>query len=78
MAAYKLVPAFVKRYSIDKMNTIFLTDGCSDGNNGKIVDMESGHSHAEIINNKFKRDYMMSYDKNSIMVDRKTKRQYQT
>ena len=76
MAAYKLVPAFVKRYSIDKMNTIFLTDGCSDGNNGKIVDMESGHSHAEIINNKFKRDYMMSYDKNSIMVDRKTKRQY--
>ena len=76
MAAYKLVPAFVKRYSIDKMNTIFLTDGCSDGNNGKIVDMENGHSHAEIINNKFKRDYMMSYDKNSIMVDRKTKRQY--
>ena len=76
MAAYKLVPAFVKRYSIDKMNTIFLTDGCSDGNNGKIVDMEDGHSHAEIINNKFKRGFMMSYDKNSVMVDRKTKRQY--
>ena len=76
MAAYKLVPAFVKRYSIDKMNTIFLTDGCSDGNNGKIVDMESGHDHAEIINNKFKRSFMMSYDKNSVMVDRKTKRQY--
>ena len=76
MASYKLVPAFVKRYSIDKMNTIFLTDGCSDGNNGKIVDMESGHSHAEIINNKFKRSFMMSYDKNSVMVDRKTKRQY--
>ena len=76
MAAYKLVPAFVKRYSIDKMNTIFLTDGCSDGNNGKIVDIEDGHSHAEIINNKFKRSYMMQYDKNSVMVDRKTKRQY--
>ena len=76
MAAYKLVPAFVKRYSIDKMNTIFLTDGCSDGNNGKIVDMEDGHSHAEIINNKFKRGFMMNYDKNSVMVDRKTKRQY--
>jgi len=76
MAAYKLVPAFVKRYSIDKMNTIFLTDGCSDGNNGKIVDIEDGHSHAEIINNKFKRSFMMSYDKNSVMVDRKTKRQY--
>ena len=76
MASYKLVPAFVKRYSIDKMNTIFLTDGCSDGNNGKIVDMEDGHSHAEIINNKFKRGFMMNYDKNSVMVDRKTKRQY--
>ena len=30
MAAYKLVPAFVKRYSIDKMNTIFLTEICSE------------------------------------------------
>ena len=76
MAAYKLVPAFVKRYSIDKMNTIFLTDGCSDGNNGKIVDMEDGDQYAEIISNKFKRGYMMSYDKNAVLVDRKTKRQY--
>ena len=76
MASYKLVPAFVKRYSIDKMNTIFLTDGCSDGNGNKIVDMDSGHEYAEIINNKFKRGYLMSYDKNSILVDRKTKRQY--
>ena len=76
MAAYKLVPAFVKRYSIDKMNTIFLTDGCSDGNNHKIVDMEDGDQYAEIISNNFKRGYMMSYDKNSVLVDRKTKRQY--
>ena len=76
MAAYKLVPAFVKRYSIDKMNTIFLTDGCSDGNNHKIVDMEDGDQYAEIINDKFKRGYMMSYNKNSVLVDRKTKRQY--
>ena len=76
MATYKLVPAFVKRYSIDKMNTIFLTDGCSDGNNHKIVDMEDGDQYAEIISDKFKRGYMMSYDKNSVLVDRKTKRQY--
>ena len=27
----KMVPAFQKRYNIDKMNTVFLTDGCSDG-----------------------------------------------
>ena len=76
MAAYKLVPAFVKRYSIDKMNTIFLTDGCSDGNNHKVVDMEDGDQFSEILNDKFKRGYMMSYDKNSVLVDRKTKRQY--
>ena len=79
MASYKLVPAFVKRYSIDKMNTIFLTDGCSDGNNHKIIekdDTDNGYEYAEIINNKFKRGYLMSYDKNSILVDRKTKRQY--
>ena len=76
MAAYKLVPAFVKRYSIDKMNTIFLTYGCSDGNNHKIVDMEDGDQYAEIISDKFKSGYMMSYDKNSVLVDRKTKRQY--
>jgi len=76
MAAYKLVPAFVKRYSIDKMNTIFLTDGCSDGNNGKIVDMDTGHQHSQIIQNKFRRGHMMSYDKNNMLIDRKTKRQY--
>ena len=76
MAAYKLVPAFVKRYSIDKMNTIFLTDGCSDGNNHKVVDMDDGDQFSEILNNKFKRGYMMSYNKNSVLVDRKTKRQY--
>ena len=67
MAAYKLVPAFVKRYSIDKMNTIFLTDGCSDGNNGKIVDMDTGHQHSQIIQNKFRRGHMMSYDKNNML-----------
>ena len=77
MAAYKLVPAFVKRYSIDKMNTIFLTDlSALDNNNHKVVDMEDGDQFAEILNDKFKRIYMMSYDKNSVLVDRKTKRQY--
>ena len=38
--------------------------------------MEDGDQYAEIISNKFKRGYMMSYDKNSVLVDRKTKRQY--
>ena len=35
MAAMKLVPAFQKKYNIDKMNTVFLTDGWSDGNDRK-------------------------------------------
>ena len=30
MAAMKMVPAFQKKYNIDKMNTVFLTDGASD------------------------------------------------
>ena len=37
MAAMKMVPAFHKKYNIDKMNTVFLTDGHSDGNDRKVV-----------------------------------------
>tara|TARA_B100001564_G_C20436899_1_gene577225 strand:- start:160 stop:783 length:624 start_codon:yes stop_codon:yes gene_type:complete len=77
MASYKLVPAFVEKYSIDKMNTIFLTDGCSDGNDGKIVNADDNTDpYKDIINGKFTYDNMMSYDKNSMLVDRKTKKQY--
>ena len=77
MASYKLVPAFVEKYSIDKMNTIFLTDGCSDGNDGKIVNADDNKDpYKPIINGKFTYDNMMCYDKNSMLVDRKTKKQY--
>jgi hypothetical protein len=38
--------------------------------------MEDGDQFSEILNDKFKRGYMMSYDKNAVLVDRKTKRQY--
>ena len=37
MAAMKMVPAFQKKYNIDKMNTVFLTDGQSDGNERKVL-----------------------------------------
>ena len=37
MAAMKMVPAFQKKYNIDKMNTVFLTDGCSDGGQKIVV-----------------------------------------
>jgi hypothetical protein len=77
MAAFKLVPAFVEKYSIDKMNTIFLTDGCSDGNNGKIVLLDDNTDpFRNKINDKFTYDSMMCYDKNSVLVDRKTKKHY--
>jgi hypothetical protein len=37
MAAMKMVPAFQKKYNIDKMNTVFLTDGYSDGGQKIVV-----------------------------------------
>jgi len=37
MAAMKMVPAFKRKYNIDKMNTVFLTDGCSDGGEKIVV-----------------------------------------
>jgi hypothetical protein len=37
MAAMRLVPAFQRKYSIDKMNTVFLTDGSSDGRSEYVV-----------------------------------------
>ena len=37
MASMPMVTAFRKKYSIDKMNTVFLTDGSSDGGFDKIM-----------------------------------------
>ena len=37
MAAMKMVPAFQRKYNIDKMNTVFLTDGASDGGERIVV-----------------------------------------
>ena len=77
MAAFKLVPAFVEKYSIDKMNTIFLTDGCSDGNNGKIINVDDNTDpYREVIDGKFTYSGMMSYEKNNVLIDRKTKNHY--
>ena len=41
-----------------------------------LVDHNFITTHPSILNNKFKRGYMMSYNKNSVLVDRKSKRQY--
>ena len=81
MAAMKMVPAFQKKYNIDKMNTVFLTDGSSDGNERKaITDPEEikriiaknnfyGNKNTDLLT-----EYL-SYDKNRILVDKQTKRQ---
>ena len=86
MAAMKMVPAFQTKYNIDKMNTIFLTDGSSDGN-GRIVltDPEEIREHYKLT----KQDYLISkkekennycfkgtnYMNNHVLVDRVTKKQ---
>jgi hypothetical protein len=83
MAAMKMVPAFQKKYNIDKMNTVFLTDGWSDGNERKVL------TDPEEIKKLLRSDdYFdngrdtptvktknLSYESNHILVDKQTKRQ---
>jgi hypothetical protein len=79
MAAMPMVTAFRKKYAIDKMNTIFLTDGHSDGNDRKIF---LNPTEQEIKNNsiyKTDRGYSIgytSYKSNMILRDTKTKKEY--
>ena len=47
MAAMKMVPAFQKKYNIDKMNTVFLTDGASDGGE-RIVSVSDDDKDTEL------------------------------
>ena len=79
MAAMKMVPAFQKKYNIDKMNTVFLTDGASDGGE-RIVSVSDDDKDAELDtwssrryghNVKFK-NYMSNA--NTLLTDRLTKK----
>ena len=79
MAAMKMVPAFQKKYNIDKMNTVFLTDGASDGGE-RIVSVSDDDKDAELDtwssrryghNVKFKK-YMSNA--NTLLTDRLTKK----
>jgi hypothetical protein len=84
MAAMKMVPAFQRKYNIDKMNTVFLTDGCSDGGERIVVTDPSVGENTESSSNtwwgrrsgqeglRFK-DFS-SYDTNALMTDRLTKK----
>ena len=78
MAAMKMVPAFQKKYNIDKMNTVFLTDGASDGGE-RIISMsdddktepDSWMTRRVGGDWKFKK---VGYDANIILTDRHTKK----
>ena len=78
MAAMKMVPAFQKKYNIDKMNTVFLTDGASDGgervislNDGDKTESDSWMTRRVGGDWKFKK---VGYDANIILTDRHTKK----
>ena len=83
MAAMKMVPAFQRKYNIDKMNTIFLTDGCSDSNGRTVItdpeEIKDYYKHMDKswFENK-KNDFVFrhnSYTNNHVLVDRVTKKQ---
>ena len=78
MAAMKMVPAFQKKYNIDKMNTVFLTDGASDGgeriismNDDDKTEPDSWVTRRVGGDWKFKK---MAYNANVILTDRLTKK----
>ena len=83
MAAMKMVPAFQKKYNIDKMNTVFLTDGHSDGNGRKVVtdpqEIEKLMRSRDYYNNDKDTPTVktkhLPYDSNHILVDKQTKKQ---
>ena len=77
MAAMKMVPAFQKSYNIDKMNTVFLTDGSSDGND-RVISFDLSNVEDYNIDRIKKQGYThnyMSYEMNHVLVDRITKKQ---
>jgi len=78
MAAMKMVPAFQRKYNIDKMNTVFLTDGASDSGE-RVISLNDDEKHEEDSwltrrvggDWKFKK---ISYDANILLTDRLTKK----
>ena len=79
MAAMPMVNAFRKRYAIDKMNTIFLTDGSSDGNDRIVIMNPSKEEIQKRYLHKQEGGYYIghaSYDSNLVLRDTKTKKEY--
>ena len=80
-AAMTMVPQFQNKYSIDKMNTIFLTDGCSDGNEYVIISKEEAEEMQESKrywgtdeNNNYYTTF--GYDDNIIIRNKSNKKNY--
>ena len=81
MAAMPMVTAFRKRYGIDKMNTIFLTDGSSDGNDRYVMFNPSEHEIEKRYMTKQQGGYYLAsthYENNLVLRDPKTKKEYMT
>ena len=81
-AAMTLVPQFQNKYSIDKMNTIFLTDGCSDGNEYVIISKEEAEEMQELNSGRWGTDEnnnyytTFGYDDNIIIRNKSNKKNY--
>jgi hypothetical protein len=78
MAAMKMVPAFQKKYGIDKMNTVFLTDGASDGGE-RIISLKEGDKTEpdSWVTRRIGGDWKfkkIGYDANVLLTDRSTKK----
>jgi hypothetical protein len=79
MAAMKMVPAFQKKYNIDKMNTVFLTDGASDGGE-RIVSVNENDKDVESdawTTRRYGQDVKMkpyTSNANTLLTDRLTKK----
>ena len=79
MAAMPMVNAFRKRYSIDKMNTIFLTDGSSDGNDRYVAFNPSEEEKEKNYMTKQVGGYYLrntDYRNNLVLRDPRTKKEY--
>ena len=74
MASIPMVAAFRKKYGIDKMNTVFLTDGSSDGNYDKVTSQRPDRYCSEIGNGFYR--VSPNWDSNLVLRDTITKKEY--
>ena len=74
MAAMHMVPEFQSQYGIDKMVTVFLTDGASDSNE-RVISFKETEDGYQSDGERYWVE-SLGYDTNHILVDKVTKNQY--